>query len=378
MTSFDRVIDRTKSYSSRWTEFPAEVLAMTTGDVDFAIPPPVRDALAARLDEGIFGYDSPPAALTEIICARYQRLYGWAVKPEWLVYLPGVVPGLNMACRAFAGPSGGVITETPVYYPFLYAPGNMGKTLIEVLVLLEGGRWVPDYARMEQAASEPDTSLLLLCNPQNPTGRVASKDELTRLADLCLRHNLVICSDEIHAEILFDGKQHLPIAALSPEVSQRTITLTSHSKAFAVNGLGGAFAIIENDQLRRQFALAGRGLLSGVNDFAIVAMMAAYTQCDDWFDDFLSYLKGNRELLNKRLSAMPGLATVLPEATFFQWLDFRASGLNDPKAALLDAGVALSDGAKFGQAGFLRLNYATPRTRLQEALDRIEQALPTG
>lgn len=376
MGDFSECIDRTGSSSSRWTEFPPEVLALTTGDIDFALPPPIRAAIDERLAHGVLGYDAPPARLTEAILDRLQRLYGWEVQADWLVYLPGVVPGLNMACRAFVEPGKGrALTETPVYYPFLDAPANVGRQMLTLPVVADKGRWLPDFDALEAAAARPEAQLLLLCHPQNPTGRLARREELERIADICLKHGLVVCSDEIHAEITFDGGRHLPFASLAPEVSMQTVTLSSPSKSHGISGLGGAFAVIENPALRRRFRKAGRGLLAPINCLALVAMEAAYTACDAWLADFMACLADNRRLLEARLAAMPGLASCVPEATYFQWIDFAGTGWNDPHQALVEAGLALSDGARFGMPGFLRLNFATPEARLLDALQRLEARL---
>ena len=376
---FDQAIDRTLSNSSRWRQYGPDVLAMTTGDTDFAMPPAVREAILARCDHGVLGYDSVPDEVTQAIIHRLARLYNWQVEPKWLVYIQGVVPGLNQACRALVQPGAAVLSENPVYYRILEAPVNMGQKLKTVEALSQDGQdgqkekshWGFDFAGMEEIAAQADTQMLMLCNPQNPTGRAATKRELTRLAEICLANKLIVCSDEIHNEIIFDGHTHTPLASLSPEVSDITVTLMSPSKAFGVSGLGGAYAIISNPQLRRRFIQAGKGIVSYPNALAVAVMEAAYTQCDDWLAEMLAVIADNRREAVKVLAALPGARLIEPEATYFMWLDMRDTGLNDPMAALLEAGVAFSDGAKFGSPGFLRLNFATPKARLAEVLARV-------
>ncbi|MGI9323504.1 MAG: MalY/PatB family protein, partial [Pseudomonadales bacterium] len=255
------------------------------------------------------------------------------------------------------------------------AAGFTNKSMIKIPAVHQADRWLIDFEVLETAAAKPEAQLLLFCNPQNPTGRVASKEELAKLADICLRHDVIICSDEIHADFVFDGKTHLPIASLSDEVSRQTITLSAPSKSFGLSGIGGGYAIIENKAMRKKFIAASEGLFANLSDLAIVAMESAYADCDDWLAALLAYLHDNRAMAHSHLSALPGLTTDMPEATYFQWLDFRGSGLNDPHATLVEAGIALSDGARFGLPGFLRLNFATPKARLAEALARIEGKL---
>ncbi len=373
--NFDEVIDRTSSNSSRWQEFGAGVLAMTTGDMDFSMPPPVRAAIDARADHGVIGYDSVPAAVTQAVMARLDRLYGWQVDPDWFVYIPGVVPGLNQACRAFVDAGAAVLSEAPVYYPFLDAPGNNAQVLRTVPVSSAAGHVTFDFDAIESVASQADTQMLMLCNPQNPTGRVATRPELEQLAEICLRHDVLICSDEIHAEVVFDDHQHIPIANLSPEVSAKTVTLMSPSKAFGISGLGGAFAIISDPALRERFETAGKGIIANINVFAVVAMQAAYSECDEWLAGLMAYLTDNRRAALETLGQLPGVQITAPQATYFMWLDVTGTGLNDPHAAILESGVALTEGERFAGPGHLRLNFATPRSRLDEVMRRISTRL---
>ncbi len=368
---FDEVIDRTSSASSRW-QGKGGVLALTTGDADFRTPPAVVAAIKTRAEEGVLGYDTPPPALAQVLCERMEALYGWQIEPETLVFLPGVVPGLNVACRAFVPPGGHIICETPVYYPFLSAPSNADRGMLTVPALLDMNRWALDFDGLTELASRDDVHMLLLCHPQNPLGRVLSKSELQRVSAICSEHDVLVCSDEIHCDLVYDGASHVPLASIDEQSAANTITLMSPSKAFGMSGLGGAFAIIENATLRERFEQGMNGIVSGVNAVAIAAMQAAYTQCSDYLAEELAYLQSNRDTLFEALGSLPGVSLVKPEATYFLWLDFRRSGLNDPFATLLDAGVELSPGDKFGGDGFLRLNFASSRSVLEQAVTRMQ------
>ncbi|MBT4161851.1 MAG: aminotransferase class I/II-fold pyridoxal phosphate-dependent enzyme, partial [Gammaproteobacteria bacterium] len=251
--SFDELIDRTGTKSARWRG-RGDTLALTVGDSDFRLPPPVRDALIKRLDEGVVGYDGVPDSLRELIIDRMLRLYDWQIKDEWLVFLSGVVPGFNFCCRGLTSPGDAIISETPIYYPFLSAPSNADRALSPLPALLQSGRWSMDLDGLAKLAAEPRNKLLLFCNPQNPLGRVSTRDELLAMADICVREQVPIVSDEIHCDLLYDGNRHIPIASLAPEIADITVTLMSATKAFGISGIGGAFAVIPNPVLRAKLS----------------------------------------------------------------------------------------------------------------------------
>ena len=278
--NFDDEIDRAQSNSARWREHETSVIALTIGDMDFAIPPPIREAIQKRTDHGVLGYDLPPESLTNIIIERLLRLYQWQVDSEWVVYLPGVVPGLNQACRGLTFPGDAILSETPVYFPFLDAPGFSNRDLTTFDAELHKGRWLFPLDRFRDLARLSASRLLLFCNPQNPLGRVHSRQELVDIAEVCLAENVLICSDEIHSEIVFDDRQHIPIASLGEEVANITVTLMSPSKGFGISGLGGAFAIIPNQDLRERFVAAGQGIVGHLNAYSLVAMESAYSECE--------------------------------------------------------------------------------------------------
>lgn len=379
---FDRFVDRSASESAKWRRYGEDVLPLWVADMDFLSPEPVIRALRERAEHGIFGYPQEPPELREVIVDRLQRLYGWPVSPEALVFVPGVVTGFNLACQAVTEPGDGMLLQTPVYYPMLRTPIYAQLTCDEMeLTLGADGRYTIDFDLFERTITER-TRVFLLCNPHNPVGRVFQRQELERMAEICLRHNMVICSDEIHCELLFDGLQHSPVATLAPEIANRTITLMAPSKTFNIAGLKSSVAIIQSPQLRAKFEAARRGLVPSVNIMGYVAALAAYRDGQSWLDELLPYLQANRDYLAQYLGAhLPGISMAKPEGTYLGWLNCREADIpgNPHEFFLREAKVALNDGAAFGRGGegFVRLNFACCRSLLTQALDRMKEALPS-
>jgi cysteine-S-conjugate beta-lyase len=377
---FDEVVDRCQTESIKWRLYGDGVLPLWVADVDFRSPEPVIRALRERVDHGVFGYASEPPELRQVVLDWLERSFGWRVSPAALVFLPDVATGFNLACHALGAPGDGVLVQTPVYYPILYAPGNAGLLLDQMeLTRQADGYYVIDYDAFE-AAITPRTRLFILCNPHNPVGRVFRREELERMAEICLRHGVVICSDEIHCDLVFPGSRHAPMASLAPEVAAKTITLMAPSKTFNVAGLKCAVAIIENAELRDRFCAARAGLVGGVGIMGYIACLAAYRDGRPWLEELLRYLEGNRDmLLQYATEQMPGIEVGRPEGTYLAWLDCRRAGLpgNAHKFFLKEAKVALNDGATFGKGGegFVRLNFGCCRVTLEEALDRMRRAM---
>ncbi len=340
--------------------------------MDFPVAPPIANALRTQVDHGVFGYSLVPPALTEVVIERMARRYAWKIEPEWIVWLPGLVAGLNVACRAVGSAGDAVLTMVPVYPPFLTAPRNASRECITVPLDKKEGTWVIDFDRLEHAITS-GTRLLLLCNPHNPTGRIFGKEELSTLADICERYDLVICSDEIHCELLLDrDKRHIPTATLDPRTAMRTITLMAPSKTFNLPGLGCSFAIIPDTALRRNFSREMNGIVPHVNALGLTAALAAYRDCSAWHSALLTYLRTNRDLVERAIETIPGLSTNHVEATYLAWIDTRESGIATPAATFENAGVGLFDGTPFDGEGFVRLNFGCRRTLLEEALQRIQ------
>ena len=373
---FDTPPDRRDTASEKWDRYAGrDILPLWVADMDFRSPPAVIEALHQRVEHGIFGYSAPPKELVETVVSMLEREYGWQVQEEWLVWLPGLVCGLNVTCRAVGEPGDGVATFTPVYPPFLSAPKLAGRELISVPLVATGDHWEMDLQALERAVT-PRTRLLLLCSPHNPVGRVWSREEQLALLELAERHDLTVCSDEIHAGLVLDGdKRHIPFAALSPEAAHRSITLNAPSKTYNIPGLGCSFAVIPDDSLRRSFRRAMAGIVPHVNLLGYTAALAAYRDSEPWRQALLAYLRGNRDLLLREVAGMPGLRTWPVEATYLAWIDARGLGVPDPAAFFEGAGVGLSDGAPFGAPGYVRLNFGCPRSLLEEALQRMKRGL---
>jgi cystathionine beta-lyase len=326
----------------------------------------------------VFGYCFEPAELREVIVERLARLYGWRVEHEAILFETGVLAGFMHVCRAVAGRDDGVLVQPPVYPPIFGAPKLNGSIHQEApLVMRPDGRWEIDFDAFEAAATDR-TRVFILCNPHNPVGRVFSRAELERLASICAQRGILICSDEIHCDLIFGGHRHVPIASLDPEVARRSVTLMAPSKTFNVPGLRCSFAIVPDPDLRRR--LAGDPDFSEVNNMGLAAALAAYRDGQEWLDQVLAYLQANRDFVVDYVRReMPQIELVAPEATYLAWMDCRRTGITgSPQKFFLDrARVALHDGAWFGTRGdgFVRLNFGCPRATLREALERMKDAL---
>ncbi len=377
---FDTPPDRRGTDSQKWQKYAGrDVLPLWVADMDFQSAPAIIDALHRRVDHGLFGYARPVKSTTDAVVAAFERRYGWKIDPAWLVWLPGLVVGLNVTAQAFAEAGDEVLTLAPVYPPFMSAPKNSGRASVTVPWTLSNDRWAIDWAALERAIT-PHTRLFFLCNPHNPLARVWRRDELARLADFCLRHNLVLCSDEIHCDLILDpALPHIPTATLSPEIAARTITLMAPSKTYNVPGLGTSLAIIPDATLRARFVRATAGIVAEVTALGYVACEAAYRDGEPWRQALLAYLRGNRGyLLDFVAHQLPGVRVEAPiEATYLAWLDVSALQLADPIKHFEEHGVGLSDGAYFGAARgtHVRINFGCPRATLTEALTRLQRAL---
>lgn len=370
---FDHPPDRRGTDSVKWGQYAGrDVLPLWVADMDFPSPPAVVEALRRRVEHGIFGYASPWPSLVESVVEYLAREHGWSVDPGWLVWLPGLVTGLNVACRAV---DGAAFTAVPIYPPFLTAPARLATA-----PLRRGpARWEWDLPAVD-ASLDPGVRLFLLCHPHNPVGRAWDDAELRAIAELAERRDLVVCSDEIHAGLVLEpGRTHRPFAALSPEAARRSITLLAPSKTYNLPGLGCAFAVIPDPALRGRFRRAMQGIVPHVNVLGMVACEAALRDGGEWHRALVEYLRGNRERVMAAVEAIPGLRTTPVEATYLAWIDAAGTGLEAPQRTLEAAGVGLSDGAEFGPGqayrSFVRLNFGCPRSTLEEALARLRRAL---
>ena len=369
-TSFDQLIDRSQTQSVRWSSHPKEVIPLWVADMDFACPPCIQDALHQRIEHGIYGYTKASEHLREAIIAYLQRRYQWQILPEWLIFLPSVVTGLYLIPSLFLETYEQALIPSPAYHHFQMGLEQSTRSFVKYHFTAQSGRWAIDFEELETLVTS-QTKLLMLCNPHNPGGTVFHKDELEKLGSFAVRNNLMICSDEIHADLILDtDKSHLPIASLTREIGERTITLMSLNKAFNFPGIGLAWAVVPNQAMRQKIQQPLHGLIPSPNLLAYEATLAAISAGQTWHTELLNYLRNNRDYVMQRINRLPGLKTLHLEATYLAWID--ASGIDDPYQRMLDAGVALSPGAQFGAPQFLRLNFGTPMSRLKEALDRIE------
>ena len=381
---FDRVIGRKGSGSIKWDFAPRlyggdDVLPMWVADMDFAAPEPVLDALRKRLEHPVLGYGTEPDSLKKAVAERMKRLFGWEVDPDWVLSMPGVVPSMYAAVSAYSQPGDGVLVQSPVYPPFFDVIREQGREpLMNVLEYESGfGHRIDtgDFASKCGAGR-----LFLLCSPHNPGGRVWSREELSAMADEICNSGGVIVSDEIHHELVFSGNTHIPIASLSPEIADRSVTCVAPSKTFNIAGLSASAVIIPNSLLREQFKKARNHGIPWANILGLTAFEAAYRYGDEWLAQVLAYLETNRNLVSAAVSGMPGIEEVAPQGTFLSWLDCRgleSAGENIEMLFSRKAKVGLNAGRTFGPGGegFMRLNFGCPRSILEEGLARIREAV---
>lgn len=377
---FDTVPARLGTDSQKWQKYAGrDILPLWVADMDFKSSPAIIAALHDRVAHGVFGYARPVKSTVDAVVDALQRNYAWKIDPAWIVWLPGLVCGLNITAQAFAQAGEEVLTLTPVYPPFMSAPKNSARLSTQAAFVLRDGHWEIDWDALARAVT-PRTKLFYLCNPHNPLARVWRREELIRLGEFCAQHHLVLCSDEIHCDLILDPTlHHLPAASLSPEISARTVTLMAPSKTYNVPGLGTSFAIISDPALRAQFIRASAGVVAEVTALGFTACEAAYRDSEAWRQALLTYLRGNRDFLLDYLTReIPDIRVEAPiEATYLAWLNLEALHLADPVAHFETHGVGLSEGAYFGapKGHYVRLNFGCPRATLAEALHRMKTAV---
>uniref|UniRef100_UPI003216D62D MalY/PatB family protein n=1 Tax=uncultured Draconibacterium sp. TaxID=1573823 RepID=UPI003216D62D len=357
-----------------------DLLPLWVADMDFKTPDFIVDAIRKRAEHEIFGYTFRPDSYFNAIINWMKRRHNWEIKKEWISFSPGVVAGLTFAIETFSKPGDGVIVQPPVYFPFFDCVKGTKRKMIENPLKIENGRYTFDLEDLKSKIDE-NTKLLMLCNPQNPGGMVWTREELTALTDICLENKIMIISDEIHSDLIFEGHKHIPLASISEEVAQNCMISMAPSKTFNVAGLTSSMVIIPNKaKFARYERTIGVGHLGMGNIFGTIALEAAYTHGDEWLEQMLGYLWGNFQLVNDFMKAkLPRVKVMSPEATYLIWMDFTDYGMkNDDlmKFLLENAGVALNDGGRFGTGGdgWLRINIGCPRSVLQEALNRLEKA----
>jgi cystathionine beta-lyase len=392
--NFDLIIDRRGTNSSKWRQYPEEVLPLWVADMDFAAPEPIQAALHGFVEHGVLGYEFPTKELRETVAARMETLYGWQVSPDAVIATPGVVAGFTLAANGLCEAGQGLLIQPPVYPPFLKVNASAGLVRQEAALVPETStstlRYGVDFDIFQKAITSAGarTGMFLFCNPHNPTGQIYSKEDLLRMAEICLKNNIVICSDEIHSEILLGGTKHTPIAALDPEISEHTVTLIAPSKTFNIPGLFCGFAIIPNKDLLERYKKTVECMAMHVSSPGLAAAQVAFSgACDAWLAALRVYLTRNRDFLVEFVrNELTGIKTTVPDATYLAWLDCAEpvkSGIisGTPHEYFLKrAKVALNEGRDFGSGGegFVRLNFGCPHDILVEALTRMKSALIPG
>lgn len=372
-TPLNQVIQRKGTQSTKWEKYgDQDILPFWIADMDFASPDFVLQALQQRLEHPILGYSQQPDSLTQAFQGWLVHHFGWQVREEWIVWLPGVVPGLNMAAHTLTSDQS-IMIPTPVYYPFLAIGENAHVEQILTPLRLVNGRWEMDIDHMGQQLAK-NTKMVFIANPQNPTGRAYSLKELQGLAEFIQTNDLLLVSDDIHCNLIIDPlAQHLPIAHAVPEIAKRTITLFAATKTYNIPGLSCAAAVIPDAQLRARFQAKEQGLVSGVGPLNHIASEACFNDRSDWVPNLLTQLRSNYERL--QTVAGPRMSTL--EATYLAWIDVRDLGLNDIDAHFENHGLGVSNGKQFGLEGHIRFNFACPEATLDEGLARLRESLST-
>ncbi|WP_211746677.1 MalY/PatB family protein [Paenibacillus sp. Marseille-Q4541] len=382
-----RLINRKETRSVKWDGIQSlfgveEAIPLWVADMDFTAPEPVLRAVREVVDHGILGYATPSNSFQQSIADWMQKRHGWNVSPEWLVYTPGIVPALNMAVEAFTEPGDHIIIQPPVYGPFHKLASNHGRELVLNPLLYDQLHYKMDLAHLEQVAQHEKAKLLVLCSPHNPVGRVWSQEELQGVMEIAVKHNLIVISDEIHADLVFKSGLHTPYAMISEEAKMHSMICTAASKTFNIAGLHTSNVVIASDELRQKFKkVLDKNALSSMNIFGIAATEAAYREGEPWLTDTLEYIYDNMVYVADYIQTnLPELKVVIPESTYLLWIDFRE--LQMPHKELYQfllhkAGLVFSSGTDFGEhgEGFMRMNVACPKSLLEEAMHKLKEAL---
>lgn len=380
LRAFDEPVSRAETHCVKWERYrDTDVIPMWVADMDLPVSPQIEEAIRSRAEHPIFGYTAPAPQLIAAVCRMLWQEYAWEVDPRWIVWLPGTLPGVAAGCRAFSEEGDEILFNTPAFSEFFRMVRLAGrKTLTAPLTRIDK-RWTFDFAHL-LANINPRTRVMLLCSPNNPTGTVFTSEELNSLGRFCAEKDLIILSDEVHSGlVLAPNKRHVPTAMACPEHAARIVTLMSPSKTYNLGGLNCAYAIIQDEALRNRFVAEcdGFGIMPMASALPYVAALAAYRDSGEWHRAMLSYLWDNYRFLEARIACMDGIKITPLEATYLAWLDVSALNLPNPAGFFEAHGVGMSSGEGFGASGFLRMNFACPRSTLETALDRMEQGIGT-
>lgn len=372
--NFNKPTNRKNTGSIKWDKYPDDVLPLWVADMDFESPVEIKEALQKIVDTQIYGYSNAPEELYQVIIERLKNKHNWEIEKEWIVLLPGLVPGLHASARIFDLENMEVMTSTPVYYHLSLAGKYAGLKTSEVPLIWQNARWEMDFEQMQSQVNS-DTKIYMLCNPHNPNGRVFSEKELNQLSDFCLKNGLLLVSDEIHSDLVLDENvKHLSVASLNNEIEQNSITLLAPSKTFNIAGLGGSFAVIPNPALRKKFQDAGFGIMPHTNAFMAETMLAAYKYGESWRQELVKYLKGNHDFLLENINKIPSLSMKPCEATYLAWIHCSRKDIPNLEDYLIKFGLGVSGGHQFKGNGYFRLNFGTQRANLEEAMERLKRA----
>lgn len=389
MNAFEQVISRKNTRSVKWGNMEAvygvenaeEILPMWIADMDFSAPPPIIEAMKERLDHGIFGYSYICETCKDAVRSWLSSRHGWETKNDWMLFHHGVVPAIATVVETFSKKGDNILITTPVYPPFFNVPGHQERNIVECALLEDNGTYSIDFEAFEKCLQQ-DIKIFILCNPHNPAGIVWSEADLRQILRLCNQYDVLVLSDEIHADLVLPGATHIPLAKLAEEEGGKIVTCVAPTKTFNLAGVQAAIMITSDEELRD--ALQKNAMAHGqmeLNAFAASALMSAYTECEAWLDELLVTLSSNMDyVINELPKAVPGIAIQKPEATYLLWIDYRGTGLSEEEMMdkLLNNGkLALEPGTKYGEAGrgFLRMNIATPRSVVEDGVKRFITAM---
>ncbi len=384
--NFDKIIDRRKTDSLKWNNLKdsygsGALLPMWIADMDFESPREIIDAMKERVDHGVFGYPYIGDDIYDIIIAWAKKRYNWDLKKEWIIFTPGVVTGLNIGIKEIGEKGDNVVVQSPVYPPFFKALENHEKELNVNPIIFKDGKFLINFEELKKKINDK-TKIMMLCNPHNPVGRAWTREELIHIGEICTENDIIIISDEIHCDLTLKGVKHIPIASISPELEDKTITLMSPSKSFNIAGLFTSIAIIPNEKLRSIYIKSMEGMGIGHTPiFGIVGLKAAYGKGEKWLNEALIYIEANIDFAIKYIQKeIPEIKLAKPEATYLLWLDFRAlnKSADEIEDALINTGkIILNDGRPYGVGGegFFRLNVGCARSILEDGLDRIKRTV---
>jgi cystathionine beta-lyase len=384
--NFDEQVDQVVS-SVKWgmTEkfFGAkDLIPMWVADMDFKGPQPVVDALKERAEVGVYGYTTRPDSLLEAIKGWLARRHNWNIEQDWICFSPGVIPALTTCVREFTKPGDSIIIQPPVYAPFAKVVKENNRELVTNPLKYVNGRYEMDFDDLKEKIKSSGAKMIILCSPHNPIGRVWTKEELQELTDICMDNDMLIISDEIHADLVFSNNKHIPLSAISDKAADKSVVCMAPSKTFNMAGLQASFIFIQNKEMRDVFNKSMQDAHTTMtNTFAVIASEAAYTSGDEWLDQVLAYIRGNLDyLIEFAQKNLPEVKVVDAEGTYLAWLDCRGLGMSAEEMKsffLTEAKVALNEGSGFGEegTGFYRMNLACKRSTLEEGLNRIHKAL---